>query len=68
MAADMCCDISYYEYLDIVQKISKDHKSIQRKSMTIIYQNYDLNLVKKRIKNKISNLDKLIEQKAQMHS
>ena len=68
MAAEASCDIGYYEYLNLIQKISKDYKKIQRTSMSIIYQNYDLRIVKKRINNQISNLDKKIEEKAKMHS
>jgi hypothetical protein len=53
-------DTSYYEFLDLVQKISKNSVSIQKKLIKTIYENYDLQKVNHELDEKITFLDKLI--------
>ncbi|MFX0006864.1 MAG: hypothetical protein ACFFA7_05990 [Promethearchaeota archaeon] len=60
MEAKMRIDTSYYEFLDLVQEISKNSVSIQERLIKTIYENYDIHKVKNDIDKKIAFLDKLI--------
>ena len=60
MEAKMRIDTNYYEFLDLVQEISKNSVSIQEKLIKTIYENYDIHKVKNDIDKKIAFLDKLI--------
>ncbi|MFX1569485.1 MAG: hypothetical protein ACFFCV_14075 [Promethearchaeota archaeon] len=53
-------DTSYYEFLDLVQDISKNSISIQNKLMKTIYENYDINKVKRKLDGQIAYLDRLL--------
>ena len=53
-------DTNYYEFLDLVQDISKNSKSIQKSLIRTIYENYDIYKVKHEIDKKIAFLDKLL--------
>ena len=60
MEAKIRIDTSYYEFLDIVQDVSKKSKSIQRTLIKRIYENYDINKVKSDLDRKIAYFDKLL--------
>jgi hypothetical protein len=60
MEAKIRIDTSYYEFLDLVQDISKNSKSIQRSLIKTIYENYDIRKVKNDLDRKISYFDKLL--------
>ena len=53
-------DKSYYEFLDLVQDISKNSKSIQKSNIKKIYENYDICEVKNDLDKKIALLDNLL--------
>ncbi|UCC19774.1 MAG: hypothetical protein JSV62_00420 [Promethearchaeota archaeon] len=53
-------DTSYYEFLDLVQEISKNSKSIQTNLIKTIYENYNINKVKNDLDQIITHLDKLL--------
>jgi hypothetical protein len=56
----MRLDTGYYEFLDLVQNISKNSVSIQKKLIKTIYENYDIHKVKHELDKKIAFLDELI--------
>ncbi|MFX1593814.1 MAG: hypothetical protein ACFFCL_14060 [Promethearchaeota archaeon] len=60
MEARIRIDASYYEFLDLVQNISKNSKSIQRTNIKKIYENYDINRVKNDLDKKIAFIDNLL--------
>jgi len=60
MEAKIRIDTSYYEFLDLVQDISKNSESIQKNLIKTIYKNYDIYKVKHEIDKKIAFLDKLL--------
>ena len=60
MEAKIRIDTNYYEFLDLVQDISKNSKSIQNSLMKTIYENYDINKVKHKLDRQIAHLDKLL--------
>ena len=60
MEAKIRIDTSYYEFLDLVQNISKNSKSIQTSLIRTIYENYDIQKVKNDLDKKIAHLDKLL--------
>lgn len=60
MEAKIRIDTSYYEFLDLVQDISKNSKSIQTSLIRTIYENYDIYKVKNDLDKKIAHLDKLL--------
>ncbi len=61
MDAQIEKNINYYEFLAFVQEISKNVNKIQKQSVTLIYENYNSVICKKRIDNKIKSLEKLLE-------
>ena len=60
MEAKIRIDTSYYEFLDLVQDISKNSKSIQNSLVRTIYENYDIHKVKNDLDKKITSVDKLL--------
>lgn len=60
MEAKIRIDTNYYEFLDLVQDISKNSVSIQKKLIKTIYENYDIRKVKHELDKKISYLDRLM--------
>ncbi|NHJ25157.1 MAG: hypothetical protein EAX89_11305 [Candidatus Lokiarchaeota archaeon] len=61
MDAQIEKNINYYDFLAFVQEISKNVNKIQKQSVTLIYENYNSSICKKRIDNKIKSLEKLLE-------
>jgi hypothetical protein len=60
MEAKVRIDTNYYEFLEIIQDVSKNSVSIQKNLIRRIYQNYDVNNVKNNLDKKIAQLDKLL--------
>ena len=60
MEAKIRIDTSYCEFLDLVHDISKNSISIQNKIIKKIYENYDINKVKRNLDGQIAYLDKLL--------
>ncbi|MFX1410264.1 MAG: hypothetical protein ACFFA6_07920 [Promethearchaeota archaeon] len=60
MEAEIKIDTSYYEFLDLVQNISKNSRSIQKVLINTIYANYDIHKIKNDLDKKIARLDKLL--------
>jgi hypothetical protein len=60
MEAKTRIDANYYEFLDLIQNISKNSISIQKELINIIYENYDIQKVKHELEKKITYLDKLL--------
>ena len=60
MDAEIEKNILYYDFLSFIQEISKNLNSIQKQARTIVYQNYDLCILKKNINKQIADIDKLL--------
>ncbi len=60
MEAKKRIDTNYYEFLDLVQDISKNSVSIQKTLIKTIYENYDIQRVNHNLDRKIACLDRLI--------
>ncbi|MFX1575017.1 MAG: hypothetical protein ACFFB0_19945 [Promethearchaeota archaeon] len=60
MEAKVKMNMNYYEFLGVVQEVSKKSKAIQRNLINKIYENYDIQQVKNRLIKQIENLDRLI--------
>ena len=60
MEAEIRIDTNYYEFLDLVQGISKNSVSIQKKLIKTIYENYNIQKVKHDLDKRIAFLDKLM--------
>lgn len=54
MDVKMGCDLSYYEFLKLINVVGINNKSIQKQNVSLTIQNYDIKRVK-------LNLDKQIE-------
>ena len=53
-------NVDYYEFLSVIHEISKKSQSIQKDLIRKVYQNYDLNLYRRKLEKEIAELDKLI--------
>lgn len=51
----------YYEFLNTIQIISKKIKAVQNNTIRIVFENYDLGLIKNRIDELILNYDKSLK-------
>ena len=60
MDAQIEKNISYYDFLLFIQEISKKANSIQNQSVTLVFENFDASVCKKKINKKIQNLDRLL--------
>ncbi|MFW9971232.1 MAG: hypothetical protein ACFFDF_13650 [Candidatus Odinarchaeota archaeon] len=60
MEAKIRIDTNYYEFLDLIQNISRNSLSIQKRVIQTIYENYDIQKVKHELDKKIAFLDKLL--------
>ncbi len=60
MEAEIRIDANYYEFLELVQGISKNSVSIQKTLIKIIYENFDIQKVRHDLDKKISYLDRLL--------
>jgi len=60
MAAKVKLDISYYDFLSMVQEISNNSNSIQKTLIKKVYENYDISHVKSALDKEIETLNRLI--------
>lgn len=60
MEAKIRIDTNYYEFLDLIQNISRNSLPIQKRVIQTIYENYDIQKVKHELDKKIAFLDKLL--------
>ena len=60
MEAKVKIDTSYYDFLNFIQDVSKNSKSIQRSLIKRIYENYDIHKVKNDLDKKIARIDRLL--------
>ncbi|MHA2399215.1 MAG: hypothetical protein ACXADU_10055 [Promethearchaeota archaeon] len=60
MAAKVKLDMSYYDFLNMVQEISNNSSSIQNTFIKITMKNYDISHVKSALDKEIDNLNTLI--------
>jgi hypothetical protein len=51
----------YYEFLNTIQIISKKVNAVQNNSIRIVFENYDLNIVKNRINELILNYERSLK-------
>ena len=63
MAAEIKSASDYYEYLDVVQKLCGKLISIQKDKARIIYENFNIEVCKKKLDKDIKMIDQLISQK-----
>jgi len=60
MEAEIRIDTNYYEFLDLIQNISKNSLPIQKRVIQTIYENSDIQKVKYELDKKIAFPDKLL--------
>jgi hypothetical protein len=60
MAAKVKLDMSYYDFLNMVQEISNNSSSIQNTLIKITMKNYDISHIKSVLDKEIDNLNSLI--------
>jgi hypothetical protein len=53
-------DMSYYEYLEILQKVSTNCRSFQIKVMKRVYENFDICKLKNKLDKQIEHYDRLL--------
>ena len=62
MAAEIKSASEYYEYLDVVQRLCGKLISIQKDNARIIYENFNIDVFKKKLDKEIKMIDQLINQ------
>ena len=62
MAAEIKSASDYYEYLDVVQRLCGKLISIQKDNTRIIYENFNIDVFKKKLDKEIKMIDQLINQ------
>jgi hypothetical protein len=62
MAAEIKSGSDYYEYLDVVQKICGKLISIQKNNARIIYENFNVEICKKKLDKEIKMINQLMDQ------
>ncbi|MFX0022985.1 MAG: hypothetical protein ACFE9S_11725 [Candidatus Hermodarchaeota archaeon] len=53
-------DMSYYEYLEILQRVSANCRSFQIKVMKRVYENFDIYKLKNKLDRQIEHYDRLL--------
>jgi hypothetical protein len=62
MAAEIKSASDYYEYLNVVQRLCGRLISIQKNNVRIIYENFNIDICKKKLNKEIKMIDQLIDQ------
>ena len=62
MAAEIKSASEYYEYLNIVQRLCGNLISIQKDNARIIYENFNIEICKKKLDKEIKMIDQLMNQ------
>ena len=60
MEVKMERDLGYYEFLNLVNVISINNKSIQKENMNLIFKNYDLNRIRFHLDKEIKKFNKAL--------
>ena len=60
MAAEIKTGSDYYQYLDVVQKICGKLLSIQKSQVQIIYENFNINICKKKLDKELEMINDLL--------
>jgi len=53
-------DMKYYEFLYTIQMISQNSQSIQKNTMTQVFENYDTSRIINKLDSQIEHLDGLL--------
>ena len=62
MAAEIKSASEYYEYLNVVQRLCGKLISIQKDKARIIYENFNIEVCKKKLDKEIKMIDQLMNQ------
>ena len=57
----MECDVSYYDFLNLIHVIGINNKSIQKQNVILTIENYDIKRVKYNLENEIEKIDKALQ-------
>ncbi|MCK4286506.1 MAG: hypothetical protein KAX18_09905 [Candidatus Lokiarchaeota archaeon] len=60
MEGKVSTDMKYYDFLYTIQNIAQQSHVIQEKTITQVYQNYDICRIKSNIDRQIEHLDGLL--------
>lgn len=57
----MECDVSYYDFLNLIHVIGINNKSIQKQNVLLTIENYDIKRVKYNLEKEIEKIDKALQ-------
>ena len=57
----MECDVSYYDFLNLIHVIGINNKSIQKQNVLRTIENYDIKRVKYNLEKEIEKIDKALQ-------
>lgn len=61
MESKMECDVSYYDFLNLIHVIGINNKSIQKQNVLLTIENYDIKRVKYNLEKEIEKIDKALQ-------
>ena len=61
MESKMECDVSYYDFLNLIHVIGINNKSIQKQNVLRTIENYDIKRVKYNLEKEIEKIDKALQ-------
>ena len=61
MDVKMECDLSYYDFLKLINVIGINNKSIQKQNINLTFQNYDIERVKLNLDKQIEKINKSLK-------
>jgi len=61
MDVKMEFDLSYYDFLKLINVIGINNKSIQKQNISLTFQNYDIKRVKLNLDKKIEKINKSLK-------
>ncbi|MEJ2294045.1 MAG: hypothetical protein P8Y23_04690 [Candidatus Lokiarchaeota archaeon] len=61
MESKMECDVSYYDFLNLIHVIGINNKSIQKQNVILTIENYDIKRVKYNLEKEIEKIDKALQ-------
>jgi len=62
MSANIEKNLDYYNFLSTIQLVSKNTRSVQMTTIKCVFENYDVDITKKKINAKISRIDSLLKE------
>ena len=57
----MECDVSYYDFLNLIHVIGINNKSIQKQNVLLTIENYDIKRFKYNLEKEIEKIDKALQ-------